>query len=139
MEKRGFAVTVSESVAEGVAAARSAPPAFAVVDLRLQDGTGLDIVSAIQDSRADSKVIVLTGYGAIASAVAAVKMGAIDYLSKPSDADDITAALLATDVDRPPPPEKPMSAGILRSRSSGVRPSPREMASALAGNGKRSR
>ena len=114
MEKRGFIVTTCESVTEGIAAARSAPPAYAVVDMRLQDGTGLDVVGAIHDNRAGSRVIVLTGYGAIATAVAAVKMGAIDYLSKPADADDITSALLANEEHRPPPPDKPMSADRVR-------------------------
>ena len=114
MEKRGFIVTICESVAEGLTAARSAPPAYAVVDLRLQDGTGLDVVGAIRDSRAGARVIVLTGYGAIATAVAAVKIGATDYLSKPADADDITAALLANEEHKPPPPDKPMSADRVR-------------------------
>lgn len=114
MEKRGFVVTMCETVAEGVSSARNAPPAYAVVDLRLQDGNGLDVVSAIRDTRDAARVIVLTGYGAIATAVAAVKIGAIDYLSKPADADDVTAALLATEADKPPPPDKPMSADRVR-------------------------
>ncbi|MEL6979229.1 MAG: ActR/PrrA/RegA family redox response regulator transcription factor [Pseudomonadota bacterium] len=114
MEKRGFEVTLCESVAEGAAAARSKPPAYAVVDLRLQDGNGLDVVSVIHESRGDARVIVLTGYGAIATAVAAVKIGALDYLSKPADADDVTAALIASGSDKPPPPDKPMSADRVR-------------------------
>jgi two-component system response regulator RegA len=115
MEKRGFdPVVAAESVAEGLSAARANPPAFAVVDLRLEDGNGLDVVEAIHESRSDSRVIVLTGYGAIATAVAAVKIGAIDYLSKPADADDVEAAFLARGADKPLPPENPMSADRVR-------------------------
>ncbi|HET7410693.1 MAG TPA: response regulator, partial [Paracoccaceae bacterium] len=107
MEKRGFAPLMAESVAEGLAVCRSRPPAYAVVDLRLEDGNGLDVVEALREARPDAKIIVLTGYGAIATAVAAVKIGATDYLSKPADANDITAALLATDDTLPPPPDNP--------------------------------
>ena len=95
MERRGFEVTMASSVAEGKAAATASPPAYAIVDLRLEDGTGLDVVEALRDRRPDSRIVVLTGYGAIATAVAAVKMGAVDYLAKPADADDVTNALLA--------------------------------------------
>ncbi|MEO1292082.1 MAG: response regulator, partial [Pseudomonadota bacterium] len=94
MEKRGFDVKLAESVAEGKALAKAEPPAFAVVDLRLEDGNGLDVVEAIRSARESSRVIVLTGYGAIATAVAAVKIGAVDYLAKPADANDVTSALL---------------------------------------------
>jgi two-component system response regulator RegA len=114
MEKRGFAVETADSVAAGRAIASARPPAFAVVDLRLNDGNGLDVVEALRARRPDSKVVVLTGYGAIATAVAAVKVGATDYLSKPADANDVTAALLATGDRMPPPPEKPMSADRVR-------------------------
>ena len=96
MEKRGFEVETAGSVAAGKAIATARPPAFAVVDLRLQDGNGLDVVEVLRDKRADARVVVLTGYGAIATAVAAVKSGATDYLSKPADANDIVNALLAT-------------------------------------------
>ena len=84
---------------------KAAPAAYAVVDLRLEDGSGLDVVEALRDARADARIIVLTGYGAIATAVAAVKMGATDYLSKPADANDIVSALLQTGETLPPPPE----------------------------------
>ncbi|HUS56081.1 MAG TPA: ActR/PrrA/RegA family redox response regulator transcription factor [Thermohalobaculum sp.] len=114
MEKRGFEPVMAESVAEGLAIVRSKPPAYAVVDLRLDDGNGLDVVEALREVRPDSKVIVLTGYGAIATAVAAVKIGAIDYLSKPADADDVEKALLSLGGDKPPPPENPMSADRVR-------------------------
>ncbi|MEM7668308.1 MAG: ActR/PrrA/RegA family redox response regulator transcription factor [Pseudomonadota bacterium] len=114
MEKRGFAVEMAESVAEGLKFTRQSPPAYAVVDLRLEDGNGLDVVETIRDLRPDSRVIVLTGYGAIATAVAAVKIGAVDYLSKPADADDVEKALLSRGEEKPPPPENPMSADRVR-------------------------
>ena len=114
MEKRGFDVQTADTVAEGRALADTRPPAYAVIDLRLEDGNGLDVVETIRDRRADSRVVVLTGYGAIATAVAAVKIGATDYLSKPADANDVTAALLASDDEMPPPPENPMSADRVR-------------------------
>src|ERR1051325_11250665 len=85
MEARGFAVTIAESVAEGKARAKEAPPAYAVVDLKLDDGNGLDVVETLHVVRPDSRVVVLTGFGNIATAVAAVKYGAIDYLPKPAD------------------------------------------------------
>ena len=89
MESRGFTVDTAESVEEAVAKVRAAPPAYAVVDMRLGDGNGLDVVSAIRDRRDDCRTIILTGYGNIATAVTAVKLGAVDYLSKPADADDV--------------------------------------------------
>ena len=114
MEKRGFEVETASSVAAGRAAAVARPPAYAVVDLRLDDGNGLDVVECIRERREDSRIVVLTGYGAIATAVAAVKIGATDYLSKPADANDVTAALLAPEGEMPPPPTDPMSADRVR-------------------------
>ncbi|QFT94950.1 Photosynthetic apparatus regulatory protein RegA [Roseovarius sp. THAF9] len=114
MEKRGFEVETAGSVAAGQAIATARPPAYAVCDLRLEDGNGLDVVETIREKRPDSRVVVLTGYGAIATAVAAVKIGATDYLSKPADATDITSALLASDDEMPPPPDNPMSADRVR-------------------------
>ncbi len=114
MEKRGFVVETAESVAAGKAIALARPPAYAVVDLRLEDGNGLDVVETLRDRRPDCRIVVLTGYGAIATAVAAVKIGAIDYLSKPADANDVTNALLARGEALPPPPENPMSADRVR-------------------------
>ncbi|MCA3453980.1 MAG: ActR/PrrA/RegA family redox response regulator transcription factor [Rhodobacter sp.] len=114
MEKRGFLPETAESVAEGKAIALVRPPAYAVVDLRLEDGNGLDVVEALRDKRPGCRIVVLTGYGAIATAVAAVKIGAIDYLSKPADANDITRALLSTGEGMPAPPENPMSADRVR-------------------------
>ncbi|MHA6324501.1 ActR/PrrA/RegA family redox response regulator transcription factor [Roseivivax sp. CAU 1753] len=114
MEKRGFDVETAESVAAGSAIATARPPAYAVVDLRLEDGNGLDVVETLRAKRPDARIVVLTGYGAIATAVAAVKIGATDYLSKPADANDIVNALLATKEQLPPPPENPMSADRVR-------------------------
>ncbi|MEM1272597.1 MAG: ActR/PrrA/RegA family redox response regulator transcription factor [Pseudomonadota bacterium] len=114
MEKRGFEVEAAESVAAGTAIATARPPAYAVIDLRLEDGNGLTVVETLRERRPDSRVVVLTGYGAIATAVAAVKIGAVDYLSKPADANDVTAALLAAEEELPPPPENPMSADRVR-------------------------
>ncbi|MCD1624963.1 MAG: ActR/PrrA/RegA family redox response regulator transcription factor [Paracoccaceae bacterium] len=114
MEKRGFEVEMAGSVAAGKAIATARPPAFAVCDLRLEDGNGLDVVEVLREKRPDCRIVVLTGYGAIATAVAAVKIGATDYLSKPADATDITNALLATGAELPPPPENPMSADRVR-------------------------
>jgi two-component system response regulator RegA len=114
MEARGYAVRTADSVAEGVREAESSAPAFAVVDLRLEDGSGLDVVEQVRRRRPDSRVVVLTGYGNIATAVTAVKLGAVDYLAKPADADDIDAALTRGPGDKPLPPENPMSADRVR-------------------------
>lgn len=114
MEKRGFEVEMAGSVAAGKAIATARPPAYAVVDLRLEDGNGLDVVEVLREKRPDSRIVVLTGYGAIATAVAAVKIGATDYLSKPADANDIVHALVSTGDELPPPPENPMSADRVR-------------------------
>ena len=100
----------AESVKQGISLAKSEPPAFAVVDLRLNDGSGLDVVREIQKLRKDSKIIMLTGYGNIPIAVAAIKAGAIDYMPKPADADDVENALLAAPESKAIPPENPMSA-----------------------------
>jgi len=114
MESRGFEVTLAGSVSEGETIAKAAPPAFAVVDMRLEDGIGLRVIEAIREARPDARVVMLTGYGAIATAVAAIKAGAIDYLSKPADADDVVKALLAQGDEKAAPPENPMSADRVR-------------------------
>jgi len=114
MESRGFRVTAAETVAEGLRQVESAAPAFAVVDMRLLDGSGLDVISALKKRRPDARAIVLTGYGNIATAVNAVKLGAVDYLAKPADADDILGALMAQDTNKIEPPENPMSADRVR-------------------------
>ena len=114
MEGRGFTVTTAESVADGLNQLETASPAFAVVDMRLEDGNGLEVISALKRRRPDARAIILTGYGNIATAVNAVKLGAVDYLSKPVDADDVVAALLALDGRKAEPPQNPMSADRVR-------------------------
>ena len=114
MERRGFVVATADSVAGGIAAATDQPPAFAVVDMRLGDGRGFDVVTALREARPASRIVMLTGYGNIATAVAAVKAGAIDYLPKPADADAVERALLAQEDSAPEPPEDPMSADRVR-------------------------
>src|SRR5215468_9212091 len=114
METRGFEVTTAEAVSESLQQLERAAPAFAVVDMRLADGSGLDVVSALKERRPDARAIILTGYGNIATAVNAIKLGAIDYLAKPADADDVVSALLAYDGHKPEPPENPMSADRVR-------------------------
>lgn len=114
MEKRGFAIASAESVSGGLAAVARQAPAFAVIDMRLDDGNGLEVVSALHDKRPDARVVVLTGYGNITTAVTAVKLGAVDYLAKPADADDIVKAFLQSEETKPEPPDNPMSADRVR-------------------------
>jgi len=114
MEARGFEVRAAESVSEGLQEVEKSAPAFAVVDMRLGDGNGLDVIVALKVRRPDARAIILTGYGNIATAVNAVKIGAVDYLSKPADADDVVAALLALEGRKADPPEHPMSADRVR-------------------------
>lgn len=114
MEQRGYEVRVAESVADGLAEVDGAPPAFAVIDMRLGDGNGLDVITRLKERRPEARGVVLTGYGNIATAVTAVKLGAFDYLAKPADADEIDAALRAEPGARAEPPENPMSADRVR-------------------------
>ena len=114
MEARGFTVDTADSVAEGVRKVEAGAPAYAVVDLRLEDGNGLDVIELIRKRRPDSRMVVLTGYGNIATAVTAVKLGAVDYLAKPADADEVVAALTYDGTSKALPPENPMSADRVR-------------------------
>ncbi|VTZ27535.1 Photosynthetic apparatus regulatory protein RegA [Methylocella tundrae] len=114
MESRGFVVRTAGSVAEGLEAIAQSPPAFAVIDMRLGDGNGLDVIVDLKTKRPDARGIILTGYGNIVTAVTAVKFGAFDYLAKPADADEIYHALLATQNDKVELPENPMSADRVR-------------------------
>ena len=114
MEARGFQVSTAETVADGLAKVETETPAYAVVDMRLGDGSGLDVISALKKHRPGARAIVLTGYGNIATAVTAVKLGAVDYLAMPADADDVMAALFANADQKPNPPENPMSADRVR-------------------------
>ena len=111
MEKKGFVVKEAKTVSEGLQIVKKSPfPSFALVDLRLEDGSGLDVVKALSLSKNDSRIVMLTGYGNLPTAVAAVKAGAIDYIAKPVDADDVENALLASPESKANPPENPMSA-----------------------------
>ena len=110
MEKKGFTVKEAKNVAEGLQIVKNSPPSFALVDLRLEDGNGLDVVKELSKIKQDSRIVMLTGYGNLPTAVAAVKAGAIDYIAKPVDADDVEAALLASVGSKAKPPENPMSA-----------------------------
>ena len=110
MEKKGFVVSQAEGVKSALETLKKEKPAFAVVDLRLGDGNGLEVVKEIQNLKINSRIVMLTGYGNIPTAVAAIKEGAIDYLAKPADADDVEKALLADPNKKPQPPENPMSA-----------------------------
>ena len=101
-------------MASGLEAIAAHAPAFAVIDMRLADGNGLDVISELKRRRPDARGIILTGYGNIATAVTAVKMGAFDYLAKPADADDIDAALKGAVSGKPELPEHPMSADRVR-------------------------
>ncbi len=114
MEARGYVVATAETIDDGLACIERAPPAFAVIDMRLADGNGLDLLARLNEVRPEARGIILTGYGNIATAVTAVKMGAYDYLAKPADADEIDSALQATTEKRPLPPENPMSADRVR-------------------------
>ncbi|MGY2051108.1 ActR/PrrA/RegA family redox response regulator transcription factor [Methylobacterium sp. JK268] len=114
MEARGYLVQVAESVAEGVSLVDAHPPAFAVIDMRLADGNGLDVIARLKERRPEARGVILTGYGNIATAVTAVKLGAFDYLAKPADADEIHGTLMAQPGERADPPENPMSADRVR-------------------------
>ncbi len=114
MEKRGYLTETAELVAEARHKVEAANPSFAVVDMRLEDGNGLDVIEMIRARRPEARAIILTGYGNIATAVTAVKLGAVDYLSKPADADEIHAALMQKKDARALPPENPMSADRVR-------------------------
>ncbi|ADY63048.1 MULTISPECIES: ActR/PrrA/RegA family redox response regulator transcription factor [Rhizobium/Agrobacterium group] len=114
METRGFIVDTAETVSEGIARSKAAPPKYAVVDLRLTDGNGLEVIEAIRQYRDDTQIVVLTGYGNIATAVTAVKLGALDYLAKPADADDVFNALTQRKGEKTEVPENPMSADRVR-------------------------
>ncbi len=114
MEKRGFAVFAGACLKEGLNLAHTIRPDYAVLDLRLEDGSGIELVKRLRDLHPKVRIVILTGYGNIATAVAAVKAGAVDYLAKPADADDVINALLTTGSSLPPPPANPMSADRVR-------------------------
>ena len=114
MEQRGFEVRSAEQVSEALLMIKEAPPEYAILDLKLEDGNGLEVVSYLQSVSPACRIIILTGFGNIATAVAAVKAGALDYLPKPANADQIHRALLQAEGSLPEPPEDPMSADRVR-------------------------
>lgn len=114
LERRNFEVTVINSVAEALEWIEDTHPDFALIDLRLADGNGLDVVQKIKETAPACRAVMMTAYGNIATAVSAVKAGAVDYLTKPADADAVEAVLLGDDSSRPAMPEKPMSAERVR-------------------------
>ena len=114
METRGYIVTTAADVKEGLAAVEASAPAFAVIDMRLTDGNGLDVLSVLKAKRPDARGVILTGYGNIATAVTAVKLGAFDYIAKPADADEIHNALASISSDKAQLPDHPMSADRVR-------------------------
>lgn len=114
MEGRGYSVTTAESVEDGLRAIAANPPSYAVIDMRLGDGNGIDVISELKRRKPQTRALILTGYGNIASAVRAVKLGAHDYLAKPADADEIEAALNGVVPGRVTLPENPMSADRVR-------------------------
>jgi len=111
MEAQGFGVITANSVADAFDQIQLSAPEYAVVDMRFHDGCGLDVISLLKQQRPDARAIILTGYGNIATAVKAVKLGAVDYLLKPADADDIISALLGGIAKAP---SRPMSADRVR-------------------------
>lgn len=114
MTSRGFQVTMVQSVAEGMQHIKSETPDYCVLDMKLNDGNGFTIAEALKEMGAATKVVMLTGFGNIASAVTAIKLGAVDYIAKPADADDVYEALLGKTSETNQAPDYPMSADRVR-------------------------
>lgn len=114
LERKGYAVHGAGSLAEARTLITQVTPTHAVVDMRLGDGNGLDLVDELRGLSPAMRVVVLTGYGNLATAVAAVKAGAVDYLAKPADPDEIIRALEAEPGEKPAAPAEPMSADRVR-------------------------
>ena len=114
MEKKGFDVISSPGFKDSLVKVNENNFDYAVVDMRLEDGSGLELVKELQKISPQTKSLLLTGYGNIATAVAAIKSGAIDYLPKPAEIDQIYDALTNSKELLPPPPENPMTADRIR-------------------------
>ncbi len=114
LERRGFAVTQADSVASARVVAAQLKPTHTILDMRLEDGHGLDLVAELRALRPDVRIVMLTGYGNLATAVSAIKAGAVDYLAKPADPDDIIRALMADNESKPAAPDEPMTADRVR-------------------------
>ena len=114
MQKKGFEVDSADSFASAVEIIEKQNYDYAIVDMRLTDGSGLELIKKLQIKSPGTKSLLLTGYGNIATAVAAIKSGAIDYLPKPAEVDQIYDALTNSKEILPPPPENPMTADRIR-------------------------
>jgi two-component system response regulator RegA len=109
LEKRGFTVTTAASVEQALPLARANPPEYAVVDLKMEGASGLVLVQALHELDAATRIVVLTGYASIATAVEAVKLGATQYLAKPANANEIVAAFGHSASSELPLSEQPTS------------------------------
>jgi two-component system response regulator RegA len=109
LSERGFQVRKANTRHEALAAIEDSPPDFATIDLRLGDGSGLDVLAALHSVRPEARAIILSGYGNLPCTVAAIRFGAFDCLAKPADADDVAQALLAAPGSLPPPPANALS------------------------------
>ena len=114
MEKRGFEVESYSDYASSVKRVKEKKFNFAIIDMRLGDGSGLELIKLINSISPETRSLLLTGYGNIATAVAAIKSGAIDYLPKPAEVDQIYDALTNSKEILPPPPKNPMTADRIR-------------------------
>jgi two-component system response regulator RegA len=92
LAQRGFAITIAHTVSAARALASENPPEFAVIELKIADESGLKLLSTLIGLAPDTRIVVLTGYGSIATAVEAIKLGAYHYLCKPANADEVVAA-----------------------------------------------
>ena len=114
MQQKGFIVEKFSNYKDSLSRIMEKNFDFAIVDMRLEDGSGLELIKKIKINSPSTKSLLLTGYGNIATAVAAIKSGAIDYLPKPADIDQIYDALTSSKEILPPPPENPMTADRIR-------------------------
>lgn len=106
MERRGLKVRTAAGVREAVHSLENELPDLAIIDLRLEDGSGLSVIEALKQKEAPTRSLMLTSYGDIPTAVAAVLGGAIDYMAKPATADEIFYALMTRGDEHAPPPQK---------------------------------
>ncbi len=114
MERKGFFVEIFSNYKDCLKRCNEKNFDYAIVDMRLEDGSGLELIKKIKEISPTTKSLLLTGYGNIATAVAAIKTGAIDYLPKPAEIDQIYDALTSSEELLPPPPDNPMTADRIR-------------------------
>lgn len=113
-ERDGFEVATAGSLREAYDVVADFCPDFAVLDLNLQDGYGMELVTTLQELRSGVRILILTGYDSIASSLVALKAGAIGYLAKPVQAEEVVATLLGQGDESAEPAERPMSADRVR-------------------------